>query len=602
MIVLGECNVISLNVRGLRNRVKRRSIFCFLKDQNCDAYFLQETYSEPNDENIWKSEWGGDIFFSHGSIHSRGVCILLNPSLNCVVRNFHKDQIGRITSIDLNFNAKNLSLCNVYAPNDLRQQQEFIHSLNTYLMSNTDVENLIIGGDWNISLQAIDKKGGNPWKPTVSRDLLMTMMKEFDLVDVYREKNPTNKSYTYESKALKLCSRIDFFLIPQHQISWVEQIETVVSNAPDHKAVKLKLNGSNNKRGPGLWKFNNSLLDDEDYVTLIRENYSPISEKYSGQEHKRLKWELVKMELRGLTIPYAINKAKNIRRKERDLQKRLDDLDQSISSGSGADSHRENGLEAEHNQLKQELCLIYENRGKGSIVRSKTRWIEQGEKPTKYFFNLEKRNYSHKTIKELKHPEGKSVTKEKQILEEIEIFYKELYTSTTSFENAQFISFIEKLELPRLEDSVSSKLEGDITLKECKDILSTFSRGKSPGEDGFTWEFYNCFFDLLGKDLVDSFNASYRVGELAPSQRRGVITLIPKEDSDLSSLANWRPITLLNVDYKIASKVITKRLEKVLTLLINPDQTGFIKGRYIGYFLFFILDMFAHRVKKMPSL
>ena len=470
-------------------------------------------------------------------------------------------------------------------------------------MSNTDVENLIIGGDWNISLQAIDKKGGNPWKPTVSRDLLMTMMKEFDLVDVYREKNPTNKSYTYESKALKLRSRIDFFLIPQHQISWVEQIETVVSNAPDHKAVKLKLNGSNNKRGPGLWKFNNSLLDDEDYVTLIRENYSPISEKYSGQEDKRLKWELVKMELRGLTIPYAINKAKNIRRKERDLQKRLDDLDQSISSGSGADSHRENGLEAEHNQLKQELCLIYENRGKGSIVRSKTRWIEQGEKPTKYFFNLEKRNYSHKTIKELKHPEGKSVTKEKQILEEIEIFYKELYTSTTSFENAQFISFIEKLELPRLEDSVSSKLEGDITLKECKDILSTFSRGKSPGEDGFTWEFYNCFFDLLGKDLVDSFNASYRVGELAPSQRRGVITLIPKEDSDLSSLANWRPITLLNVDYKIASKVITKRLEKVLTLLINPDQTGFIKGRYIGQNIRLINDILEQtKLRNIPGI
>ena len=81
------------------------------------------------------------------------------------------------------------------------------------------------------------------------------------------------KCYTYESKALKLFSRIDFFLLPQHQISWVEQIETVVSNALDHKAVKLKLNSPNNKRGPGLWKFNNSLLDDEGYPTLIRENY-----------------------------------------------------------------------------------------------------------------------------------------------------------------------------------------------------------------------------------------------------------------------------------------------------------------------------------------
>ena len=101
-----------------------------------------------------------------------------------------------------------------------------------------------------------------------------------------------------------------------------------VSNASDPKAVKLKLNSPNNKRGPGLWKFNNSLLDDEGYATLIRENYSLISEKYSGLGDKRLKWELVKMELRGLTIPYANTKAKNIRRKERDLQKRLSDLDQ----------------------------------------------------------------------------------------------------------------------------------------------------------------------------------------------------------------------------------------------------------------------------------
>ena len=106
-----------------------------------------------------------------------------------------------------------------------------------------------------------------------------------------------------------------------------------------------------------------------------------------------------------------------------------------------------------------------------------------------------------------------------------------------SVEKAPFTSFIENLELPRIEESVG-ELEREITLKECKDISCTFGRGKSPGEDGFTWEFYNCFFDFLGQDLVDSFNASYRAGEMAPSQWRGVITLIPKEDSDLSTLAN----------------------------------------------------------------
>ena len=66
------------------------------------------------------------------------------------------------------------------------------------------------------------------------------------------------------------------------------------------------------------------------------------------------------------------------------------------------------------------------------------------------------------------------------------------------------------------------------------------------------------------------------------SQRRGVISLLPKEDANLLKLPNWRPITLLNVDYKIASKVIATRFEKVLDLLISPDQTGFLKGRYIG--------------------
>ena len=95
--------------------------------------------------------------------------------------------------------------------------------------------------------------------------------------------------------------------------------------------------------------------------------------------------------------------------------------------------------------------------------------------------------------------------------------------------------------------------------------------GKSPGEDGFTVEFYKFFFELLGQEFLDSINASYEDNELSISQRRGVITLIPKEDANLKDLSNWRPITLLNVDYKIASKAIATRIEKVLPLLVNPN-------------------------------
>jgi len=70
-----------------------------------------------------------------------------------------------------------------------------------------------------------------------------------------------------------------------------------------------------------------------------------------------------------------------------------------------------------------------------------------------------------------------------------------------------------------------------------------------------------------------------------------VITLIPKEDANLKDLLNWRPVTLLNVDYKIASKAISTRTEKVLPLVINSNQTGFVKGLSIGENIRLISDI-----------
>ena len=118
-------------------------------------------------------------------------------------------------------------------------------------------------------------------------------------------------------------------------------------------------------------------------------------------------------------------------------------------------------------------------------------------------------------------------------------------------------------------------------------MLKTLQHGKSPGEDGFTAEFYLEFFDLLGEDLIESLNAAFRTGKLSISQRRGIINLITK----LLELQNWRPITLLNVDYKIASKTIARRIESVLQSVIHPDQSGFVKDRYIGENISLISDV-----------
>ena len=71
---------LTLNVRGLRNQEKRRSIFSYLKKQKANIYLLQETFSNLKDERIWSEEWGAQIFYSHGSDHSKGVCVLIKPN------------------------------------------------------------------------------------------------------------------------------------------------------------------------------------------------------------------------------------------------------------------------------------------------------------------------------------------------------------------------------------------------------------------------------------------------------------------------------------------------------------------------------------------
>ena len=101
-------------------------------------------------------------------------------------------------------------------------------------------------------------------------------------------------------------------------------------------------------------------------------------------------------------------------------------------------------------------------------------------------------------------------------------------------------------------------LESDLTLDEIKNILNN----KSPGGDGFFKAFYETFFDLIGIHLLNSYNEAFTEEQLSISQRRGVICLIPKDDSYLIELCNWRPLTLLNVDYRILQKQLAKELSQ----------------------------------------
>ena len=236
----------------------------------------------------------------------------------------------------------------------------------------------------------------------------------------------------------------------------------------------------------------------------------------------------------------------------------------------------------------------------GTIVRSRTRWYEFGEKNNKYLLNLEKRNHRKKHITSLTKEDG-SV---QQILEEEENFFRNTYKSKNiSLETDNSKHFFESADLKTLANEEAERCEGLITIKECADALNKFQNNKTPGSDGFTIEFYRCFWEVLGHFTVDSFNYAYEHGHLSISQWLGIISLTPKKNKNLEYLSNWRPISLRNNDYKIATKVIAIRVEKVLPKIIHSSQTGYVKGRYIGESIRTISDVMSFaKTKNIPGL
>ena len=154
--------------------------------------------------------------------------------------------------------------------------------------------------------------------------------------------------------------------------------------------------------------------------------------------------------------------------------------------------------------------------------------------------------------------------------------------------------FLGQDSIPKLPEEERLSCEGRITIEECVKALDTFENGKTPGNDGIPTEFYKTFWSCIGELMTDVFNYSFDSGEMSNSQKQAIITLIDKKDKDRTYLENWRPISLVNADSKLASKVISNRIKKVLPRIIHYNQSGFIKGRFIGEVARSILDIIDH--------
>ena len=304
--------------------------------------------------------------------------------------------------------------------------------------------------------------------------------------------------------------------------------------------------------------------------------------------------------IRDLCIRFSKRPSKGKRGREIDLLCKLKQLNVHLDQNP-----QDTKLAKEAERVRRELQKIAEHKTKGVItVRSRARWYEHGERNRKYFMNLEKRVYERKNVVKLKTNENQYLEEPNKILFEMKNFYKTLYSSQISEDSfdASASPFVNCNNIKRLNGEQQKTCERLISEEECLCALKQFAKNKTPGSVGLTMEFYLCFWEYVATSLKDCLNDPYQRGEMSISQKRGVISLLPKKNKDTLLLKNWRPITLLNIHYKIATTCIAKRLEKVLPEVINRDQTGYVKNRFIGENIRLISDVIdLYEKKKLPG-
>ena len=247
--------LLSLNARGIRTFEKRKALFQWLNKDKADIIFLQETYSTVDVENIWKSQWKGDLYFAHGSEHSRGVLILIKERLNFELKSCMHDNEGRFIILKANVQEQPFVFVNIYAPNKTSEQCTFFQDIQNELESlNTEAEcDMIIGGDFNVILNPeFDGLGGKP-KLKRSVKIIDQIRSSFDLVDIWRIRNPDVKRFSWRQKNPVVQRRLDFWLISSSTQEDVESVDIIPAIKSDHSAITLFINGIEEQRhGPSF--------------------------------------------------------------------------------------------------------------------------------------------------------------------------------------------------------------------------------------------------------------------------------------------------------------------------------------------------------------
>ena len=316
--------IISVNCRGLANRERRQDLFSKLKEDKVDIAMLQDTHWDTRTAFLAKEEWGYKICCSPFSTHARGTAILTSNSFEFEVENITIDKSGNYTIIEMILhNGFTLVLGSIYGPNS--DSPEFIINI-TREIQKMENPNILLAGDWNCTR---DFKFYNLYYVTQNNTKVMkeiiNMCNTINLVDPWLVNNLNKKQYTWSQGISNKQSRLDYFLYNEELLSITSNFKILPKYRSDHAPIVCNLQISEQNRGPGVWKINNSLLQDEEFIKMVKKEINTFKSIYALTPYHpdfvevsshgfeimishTLFWETLLVTLRGAIIRYSKNK------------------------------------------------------------------------------------------------------------------------------------------------------------------------------------------------------------------------------------------------------------------------------------------------------
>ncbi|WAR22507.1 YTX2-like protein, partial [Mya arenaria] len=401
-------NIFSLNINGLRSKPKQSFIKDFISANNVDILCLQETHInnfffvkdiEIHISNKYRYIW------SYGFGQSAGTCvIIINDKIN--IESFQTDFDGRFLYLDLDICDFKVRLCNIYAPNVPGERNEYFTNIKQFFVTS---RNLIILGDFNFIFDTrLDKIGGNVDKGSLGSKIFSSVIKNYGLFDVYRNKHPNTVKISWCKNGIGCrLDRIYFSLKFKGEI-----IDTGYMPCPlsDHDFVYFKLPLNNDiSIGKSYWKLNNSILSDEDFQLGFKFYWKIISRT---DEITLEWWDKMKLLIKEFCIDYS--KCKNI-----EYHKELRNLIKEYQSSASIN---------ERIFIKSKISELYKVKHTGALIRSKVNMINHNENISSFYHDVEFSKNKDKIIYKIVDNNREKNTS-LGILDSFRNFYKTLYAA-----------------------------------------------------------------------------------------------------------------------------------------------------------------------------